>query len=103
MVAEILQALPAIRAIAIHSANPGNAHAGPNGKLLRGAFDNFPDNLMSGNNIGSNRRKVALHDMEIRSANSAGFHSQQHLFRSPERKRQIAYGERTLFNRLWRI
>jgi hypothetical protein len=71
--------MPAKPACAICTTNPGHADTSSDGQLGCAAFHNVANNLMAGNQLRAARRQLALDDVQVRAADSAGPDPQQHL------------------------
>jgi hypothetical protein len=69
----------AIEAGSIGAAEPGNANPRAGGQIGGGSVYHFADDLMARNHVLVERRKLAFHDVQIGTANSAGTHAQQNL------------------------
>jgi hypothetical protein len=73
--------MPAEPAVTIDAADPRNADACADGQQVRGALDNFANNLVAGDQLRLQRRQVLLDDVQIGPADSASQHAQQHMTR----------------------
>jgi hypothetical protein len=71
--------VPAIPAVAVGAADPGNAYACPDWKLCRSSGYYITNNLMSGDQSLQERWELTFNNMQISSANSTSPHAKQHL------------------------
>ena len=97
-IAKVLHATAAIPARSVNAANPRNSDPSTDGNVLRGAFHHVADNLMSGNQTLSPRRKFSFDNMQVGTADPACPHFQQHMTRFQRRTRNFLYAQRTLRN-----
>ena len=96
-VAEVLLAAEAVRADAAGIAEPRHAHARTSGEHIRagpGAHDRA-DDLVAGDERQPVRRKLAVHDMEVRAADAASADAKQHLAGPRGRVGHVPYNEGT--------
>jgi hypothetical protein len=79
MVAEVLIAVAAMPAIAVHATHPGNpdTHAG---RKIRGrALHDFANDLMTRDQARTKCWQVSFHNVEVGTADSAGENAEQHM------------------------
>src|SRR4051812_11598794 len=76
-IAEVFFSALAIKAGTIYTTEPRDAHTGACAKLAAPSCNNFSDDLMSGNQVGKNRRKLAFHNVKIRPADATRKNFQQ--------------------------
>jgi hypothetical protein len=72
MVAEVLQVVTAKPAIAVDAADPRDADTCAGGKDCGCAFNDFAHNLVARDDARMEGRKIALDNVKIGAANSAG-------------------------------
>ena len=77
VVAEVFHAVGAEAAGAVGAAHPGDADAGADGEVGGGAVDDFADDLVAGDDGGCERWEIALDDVEVGAADSAGEDAEQ--------------------------
>jgi hypothetical protein len=73
-VTEVFKAVLAIPALPISPTNPGNPDAGAQRQARRSAFDDLTDDLMARNQFFTELWKLAFHDMQIGTADTACAH-----------------------------
>jgi len=66
----------AVPAIAIDATHPRNADTRSQWQFRGRTFDYFSDDLMAGNQVRSNWRKISFNDVKVSAADSAGDHPQ---------------------------
>src|SRR5271166_1613548 len=71
-IAKVFHAMPAIPAVPVNAADPGNTNACPNRKLRGGPLDDVAHNLMTRNYSLAARWELALNNVQIGSADAAG-------------------------------
>jgi hypothetical protein len=59
-----------VPAIAIYASHPGNTDARSERHLRSRAFDHFPHDLMTRNELRSKRRQISFHDVQVSAAYS---------------------------------
>src|SRR5579863_2796084 len=79
MIAEVLHLVGAIPAVAVDAADPGDAGACAEGEFRRSAFDDFADDLVTGDDARADGGKIAFNDVEIGTADAAGDHLEKDL------------------------
>jgi hypothetical protein len=62
----------AVPASTIDATHPGDADTCPQRQFRCRAFDDFTDDLMPGNEARPERRQIALDDVQVGAADSAG-------------------------------
>ena len=80
-IAEVFALHGAKRTAAAGAAQPGNADPLADGKAagLRAPGDDLPDHLMAGHHAGAVRRQVAVDDVQVSAAHTAGQHAHHHV------------------------
>lgn len=74
MVAKVFHLMFAEPAITIDASHPGDTNARSDGRVLCRTVHNFAYNLMSRNEPWPHLGQVAFHNMQVRTADSAGNH-----------------------------
>jgi hypothetical protein len=75
VVTKILLIVTAKPAVAIDATDPGNTDASSDWQIGDCAFDHLAHNLMPGNKLRTNRRKILFHDMQIGATDSTSNHT----------------------------
>lgn len=78
-ITKIFESTTAIGTGSVYTADPGNTDTRAERQLGGGAVDNIPDNLVPGNERFLSRGQLALHDVEIGTADSAGANPKKDL------------------------
>ena len=78
-IAKVLQSAPAIRASAIHSADPRDTYASALRQCFRCAIHYFSYNLVARNYMRNSRRKLAFRYMKIGAAYATGAHFEKNV------------------------
>jgi hypothetical protein len=73
-IAQVLKVVLAIPALPISPANPGNSDAGARRQAGRSAFDDLTNDLMTRNQFFTEFWKLAFHDVQIGTADTACAH-----------------------------
>jgi hypothetical protein len=79
VVAEVLHAVAAEPAVAVNTADPGDADARAGREGCGCAFNNFADDLMAGDDARVQGLEIALDDVKIGAADTAGEDFEQHF------------------------
>jgi hypothetical protein len=77
VVAEVFFAAEAVRADAVGSADPGDTDPRAVGKCRGAAFDDLADDLMAWDELAADGREIALDDVQVGAADSAGKHAEE--------------------------
>src|SRR6476646_2371244 len=101
-IAKVFQFMAAIPAASIYAANPGDAHPIPCRKISRAWIGNFSHDLVAGNYFIAAWRQFAFHNVQVRSTNAAGAHTQKNMAGLELWPRDLADLERVLRNISWR-
>ena len=91
-ITEVLHPLGAVGAVAVSAAKPGHADA------LAGGYD-FPDDLVAGDQAFAKGAELALDDVKVCTANTAGAHFQENLACRGDGLRDVLNLQWTLGNR----
>src|ERR1700723_1256128 len=79
LVAQVFQAVAAIPATVVHPTHPGNSAAGFQGQFRGGAVNDFPNDLVAGDQVGLQRRKIAFYDVQVGATDAAGRYAEEHV------------------------
>jgi hypothetical protein len=76
-------------AIAIGATHPGDAYAGAGGDVGGGSVDYFADDLVAGDEAGTEWREITFNDVEVGAANSAGQNAEEEMAGLKRRARNV--------------
>ena len=94
VVAEIFFVAQAEGAGAVGASDPGDSYAGADGEFGCGAVDDLAYDLMSEDERVAERRQVALEDVQVGAADSAGEDAEEDVAGSEGWSRDVFDGER---------